>query len=391
MKSCPCIKLGTLAALVICFAFFGSAVGAGPNTTGTEPNSPAKAVPGKNVPVTAAPVTAVAVTVDGVNITDSDIDAEVAKQLRRMRIPPQLPPQFIEQYKKQLRKSALDNLIIRVLLDEQVKAKVTVTDEEVIDYLKKMGATRKPPLTLEDIKKRIEAAGQSFDQMKRDIHRGLGYQKLMETQWAGKVNITEADARKFYDENPKQFKTPEMVRASHILIQPDKSDPNVDPNQAKAKARAKAEALLKQIKNGADFATLAKANSNGPSAARGGDLGLKPRGTWVKPFEDAEFSLKVGQVSDIVETQFGYHIIKVTDHKDPNTISFEQAKENIINKLTKEKRDEIARSYIKSLKEKAKITYPPGREPKATQPSIIMKPVDKPKATVKPKSTEKPK
>ena len=112
----------------------------------------------------------------------------------------------------------------------------------------------------------------------------------------------------------------EWVRASHILIKPADADTNVDDqpnakNEAKAAALVKAEDLLEQIKNGADFEALAKEHSSCASAAKRGDLGFFPRGRMVASFEKAAFDLKVGQVSGIVETNFGYHIIKVTDRK----------------------------------------------------------------------------
>jgi peptidyl-prolyl cis-trans isomerase C len=192
---------------------FGSTADSGPNTVPAEPNSPAEAVLKTNI----------AVTVNGVDITESDVDAEVTQRLGRMRIPPKVPPQFIEQYKKQIRQPALEDLISRVLVDERIRTEVVVTEEEVIAYLERAGAAQKPPLSLDDIKERIRAAGQDFDEVKRDIRRRLGSQKLMEAQWAGRINLTEDDARKHYDENPRLFETPEQVRASHILIKPDTS------------------------------------------------------------------------------------------------------------------------------------------------------------------------
>ena len=141
--------------------------------------------------------------------------------------------------------------------------------------------------------------------------------------------------------------------------------------------------MLEQIKAGADFAELAKANSDGPSAPQGGELGLKPRGSWVKPFEDAAFALEVGQVSDVVQTRFGYHIIKVTDHQDPNTISFEEAKDDVIEWLTRNKQNSLTKKYIESLKATADIVYPPGKEPKAepvppSSPRMIRPPAPTP-------------
>jgi peptidyl-prolyl cis-trans isomerase C len=208
--------------------------------------------------------------------------------------------------------------------------------------------------------------GESFDEIKKEVREGLARNKFMQTYWAGKINVTEEDAQKYYQENPNEFETPEQVRVSHILIKPKYVDPNVDPNadpnEAKAAAKAKAENLLKQIKDGADFAELAKANSDCPSAPNGGDLGFVPKGETTPAFEKAAFELQVGQVSDVVETEYGYHIIKVTDHKDASKTSFEDAKDDIIKQLIQKKQSELADEYIESLKAKANIVYPPGEE-----------------------------
>jgi peptidyl-prolyl cis-trans isomerase C len=95
--------------------------------------------------------------------------------------------------------------------------------------------------------------------------------------------------------------------------------------------------------------------------------------------EKVAFKLKVGQVSDVVETQYGYDIIKVTDRKDASTIPFEQARDEIIQRLTEQKQAELAEQYIESLKSKAKIVYPPGKEPKAMQPPAVAPPMGRSK------------
>jgi peptidyl-prolyl cis-trans isomerase C len=342
----------------------------GPNTVSTEPNKPVDTAP---IPLGGDLIgvgDSVAVTVNGIDIKESQIEALLEPQLQKMTA--QLPPTFIEQYKKQLRQQVLEKIIIEQLLDEKVKAaKITVTEEDVMDKIKEMASQQQPPLSIEDLKALIEASGKNFDDVKLRIRKGLAYQKLMETQWAGKINVTEDDVKKYYSENKSKFETPEQVRASHILITPDTKDPNIDPNQAKAAAKAKAEDLLKQIKDGADFAELARANSNCPSSKQGGDLDFFGKGQMVPAFEGAAFALKPGQVSDIVETQYGYHIIKLTDHKDPNVIPFEQAKEDIVKILTLTKQAEFAEEYVASLKANAKIIYPPGKEPQAPAPPAI--------------------
>lgn len=304
----------------------------------------------------------VAVTVNGVDITEGQIEAQMKPLLERMSgQAAQLPPSFVEQYKKQLRQQTLERMIVERLLDEKVKdANIVVTEEEALEQLKEMASQQ--GLSLEDLKALIGARGQSFDETKQRLRRGMGYQKLIEAQLADKVKVTKDDAQKYYSENKSEFEIPEQVRASHILITPDTADPNTDPNQAKAKARAKAESLLKQIRDGADFAELARVNSSCSSAAKGGDLNYFSRGQMVPAFEKAAFELKVGQLSDIVETQFGYHIIKVTDHRDPNTMTFEQAKDDIIKALTQQKQAEFVKQYVESLKMQAKIVYPAGKD-----------------------------
>jgi peptidyl-prolyl cis-trans isomerase C len=316
-------------------------------------------------------VDSVAVTVNGVKINESQIEAQVKPQLER--ISAQLPPQFVEQYKERLRQQAIERMIVEQLLDEKVKeAKIAVADEQVNDKLTEIASQQQPPLSMEDFKALVEAYGQSFDEVKQRIRKGLGYQKIIETQFGDRINVTAEDANQYYKENQKLFESSEQVRASHILIKTDTADPNADPTEVKAKAKEKAQDLLKQIREGADFATLAKANSGCPSSAKGGDLGYgersdpnsDKRGTWVAPFEKAAFKLKVGQVSDVVETQFGYHIIKLTDHKEAKVTTFEEAKDNILKVLTQNKQAELAKEYIESLKAEANIIYPPGKEPK---------------------------
>lgn len=309
-----------------------------------------------------APVDAVVATVNGTDIVQSSVDEMVEAQFRKMADrTSQLPPAFAEQLKKQLGQQTLDRLILERLLDEQAKkAGIEITDEQVTEKLTEMAAQQGPPLSLEQLRARIEGSGQTFDRLRQEIRKGLSYEKLFEAQWSGKIDITDDDIQKYYSENPGEFETAEQVRASHILIKPET---NADPNGAKAAARAKAQDLLKQIKDGADFGALAKAHSDCPSSAEGGDLGFRGRGEWTQPFEKAAFELKPGQVSDIVETEFGYHIVKVTDRKDAGIVPLEQAKEEIIEKLQARKKAEIAEAYVRSLKDNADIVYPSDREP----------------------------
>jgi parvulin-like peptidyl-prolyl isomerase len=162
------------------------------------------------------------------------------------------------------------------------------------------------------------------------------------------VRVTEEEMRAYYRENEKTYSYPAQVKARHILI---KAASNA-PEGEKKKAREKAEGLLKRIKEGEDFAKLAEEFSeDAASQKKGGDLGLVSRGRMVKPFEETAFSMKPGQVSEIVETQFGFHIIKVEDVKEARIRPFDEVKEMVKSqlqlKLNKEKQEEFLKSLYK--------------------------------------------
>ncbi len=170
-------------------------------------------------------------------------------------------------------------------------------------------------------------------------------QELLKQEIA-RVTITEEDLKTYYFANEKSFKFPEMVKVRHILIRVDKSA----SDEEKKKAREKAEDVLKKINAGADFAKLAADFSDDPgSKGKGGELGFFGRGKMVKPFEDAAFSLKPGEVSGVVETTFGFHIIKVEEKKEAGVESFEAAKEKVRQKLL----DEVTRERTKDVLENA--------------------------------------
>ncbi len=345
--------------------------------TATEKSTPAPA-PVPSAPAAPPKEDKVVATVNGTNIMESQIQSRIDGEYKPMLAKDAAQsPELAAQKEKMLRQALTNSLIVECLLNEEArKAKIEVTDAELTAELTKGLAAMNPPMTLEQYQKIVEAQGGNFEAAKRGDMRKLLYSRLFEAKFGGTIAVTEADAKKYYDENIQEFQVPEQVRASHILIRP--ADPNTDPNQAKAQAKAKAEEVLKKVKDGGDFAALAKENSDCPSKALGGDLGLFPRDRMVKPFADAAFAMKVGEISNLVETQFGYHIIKVTEHQDPNQITFDKAKANIINQLTRQKKTEVARKYVDSLRQSAKITFPSSPAAPAPPPAspIVVAPAD---------------
>jgi len=324
-----------------------------------EPAEPARA---PNDPV---------VTVNGQTITEAQVSNMVNVQIQRMGGQmASLPAALIDRYKQQMRQRVVEGLVAETLLDQRiVAANIVVTEEQVVNAIETEGAKRTPPITIDKFKEMVEAQGGNFQDVLSQYKKRMARQQYLEAQWAGKIDVNDAEVQAYYDEHPKEFETPEQVQASHILIKPDASDPN-NADAAKAAAKAEAEKLLAQVKDGADFAELATAHSDCPSARQGGDLGLFGHNQMVPPFEAAAFALEPGQVSDVVETQFGYHIIKVTDKKAAQTTPFEEAKEGITETLANEKKMTFSEALLNTMKDEATIVYAAGAEPAPPAPMM---------------------
>lgn len=284
--------------------------------------------------------------VNGVPITKTSFDREMGRIEQQAAMSGQkLDPAKMAEMKKRV----LNGLIDRELLyQESQKLGVRISDSAVNE---RMAALKKRFPNEADFNKALEQMNLSEADLKTQFTEDMAVKEFIDQKLSPKVKVTDADIKTFYDDNPKYFKMPERVRASHILI---KVDPKATPAE-KAKARAKLEKIQARIKKGEDFATLAKEYSDCPSSARGGDLDYFPRGKMVGPFEDAAFSLKKGQVSDIVETQFGYHLIKVTDKKPAGVVPLAEVKEKIKKYLTQEKTNELLTQYSAQLQKTAKI------------------------------------
>ncbi|MFH1616234.1 MAG: peptidylprolyl isomerase [Planctomycetota bacterium] len=316
-----------------------------------------------NVPV-AHPDT-VAATVNGAPIMESELDAEIAAKLGEAETTP--PPEILSQAKKEI----LDTLILMKLLDERTKKlNLEVSDKEIDLEISKILAEQ--GLSKEDFTALLAAYGKSFEDMRKEIHRRLGYEKLSEVEFAGKINITASDAENYYKQNITEFERPERIRVSHILIGISSTDPNSDPNQAKDAAKSKAVTILEQLKKGADFAALARENSICPSRENSGDLQqFLTRDSMIPAaFRDAAFALQqTGQLSDIVETEFGYHIIKLNERQPGGASSFDEVREQIMENLKTEEQRKLSLELIDRLRVEATITYADKYKPAVSLPA----------------------
>jgi peptidyl-prolyl cis-trans isomerase C len=300
-----------------------------------QPAAPPKPVPQQLPPVVAR--------VNGEDVKKEDFERMIHTIESRAGQP--IPPDR----RDEILRNALDQLVVYTLLSQEAKARGIKVEQSEIDA--KMNELRQQFPDQGAYDKALKDRGMTSDSLRHDAVVDLSVNKLMDAEVATLPGPSDKEAREFYDKNPDKFKQEESVRASHILI---RVDPNADA-ATKAKAKAEIDSVLKQARAGADFAKLAQQHSQDGSAAQGGDLNYFSKGQMVPQFEQVAFSLKPGQISDVVTTQFGYHIIKVTDKKPARTVPFEEAAAQIKQYLEQDRKRQHADAFIEGLKKKSKI------------------------------------
>lgn len=285
-------------------------------------------------------------TVNGIVITETDL----VREIEGIRQQAAKRGQFLDESRmSKIRNDILERLIDQELLYQESKKKGIEIDEEPIN--KEWNKIAGQFSSETEVNKALISKNLSEAVIRRQIERGLAINQLINEQIFNKIKVSPEEIRDYYDNNPKAFREPEEVRASHILI---KLEPNADQTQRDA-ALKKIKELQNRLKNGEDFASLAKEFSEGPSKTSGGDLGNFKRGQMVKPFEDAAFALKPGEISDVVETKFGYHLIKVVEKKSGTLIDYEKVKVKLGNYLRQSKTQEELKIYLTKLEKEANI------------------------------------
>ena len=250
----------------------------------------------------------------------------------------------------QVLRGVLDQLVAYHLLAQESRTRKIAVPEA--DVNARLAEIRKSFPTEEAFKQGIAAQGLTLDQLKMQTKTGLEVAKVIETEVNTKVAVQDPEVRTFYDSNLERFKQGDSVHAAHILIGLPQ---NPSPEQ-KAAARTQAAAVLKTVKAGGDFATLARSSSSDTgSAQNGGDLGFFPKGQMTPAFEEAAFKLKPGTTSGLVETPFGFHIIKVIERRAPRTAPFEEVAGQIKDFLTQGQREQKLEQFVEQVKSKGKI------------------------------------
>lgn len=249
----------------------------------------------------------------------------------------------------ELYRGVLDDLVAYRLLKQEVASRQMTASDAEVDA--RIGAFKQQMGSEANFRAALQAQQLTEAKLREDARTDILVNKLLEQEVTQKILVKPSDIATFYEKNPDRFQQAESVRAAHILVLvPQEAD-----EKTRAAAKTRAEAALKAAKAGQDFAQLARRYSNDASAQRGGDLGFIPKGQMVPAFEAAAFALEPGQVSDLVETQFGYHVIKALEKRPARIVPFVEAAVQIEQFLEQQQRQEKSKALVEQLKSKGKV------------------------------------
>jgi peptidyl-prolyl cis-trans isomerase C len=313
-----------------------------PGQPGQPPAPPAPPVDTAKMPAVVARVNGVEIKKDELLRQGEEMRMRMMQATRGQQVPP-LDSGFYHQI--------LDGMVAQTLILQDAKKQgLTVSDQEVatqVDTIKKQfpdAAT---------FQKALASQGMTEKALQDNMREQALIQKYVTTKVLSTVTVDDAAARQFYDQNMDKMKRPERAHLRHILI---RVAPNATADD-KAKAKAKIDDLLKRAQGGEDFAKLASENSEDPgSKVQGGDLSWVVPGQMVPPFDKAGFALtKPNEISPVVETQFGYHIIQLLERQPASAVPFEEAKGRITQMLKQQQAGQKIQAQVEVLKKQGKV------------------------------------
>jgi parvulin-like peptidyl-prolyl isomerase len=304
-------------------------------------------------PAQAAPANDVVVKVLGESITENQVLNTILQVVGQLAQTKQLNAEKIQQKNTLYYREALDTLIGTILLKNEAREKNIVADKAKIeDTFKAMKAQVGGE---EKFQEALKMQGMTEAGLREQIETNLLCQQVIEVITRGLPPPTDADVRKFYDENPNYFQTGERVHAAHIFLKVDRNATEGQKAEIRKKLESiRAEILAKKI----TFAEAAAKNSEDKAnASKGGDLGDVKRGDMVPPVENAIFGTPAGTLSQVVETEFGLHLIQVIEPRPPGLIPLEAVSAQIRPFLEGRARQEATRKHLEALKAGAKVEY----------------------------------
>lgn len=286
-----------------------------------------------------------------ISVYDSDLTRGEAMRQVKMRLggepPPDMHPQRVADIRNQVLSRVVDDFVKReLLLREADRLDIQVEDSVVETALQELRSASPDASSLQGIL-RDGPAGQ--DSLRNEVVTGLRIEALLKQVLPETKTPDEATIEAFIEEHREKLTLPERAKASHILIATS-DDMN---DEERAQRRALAESIREQLLDGADFAELATEVSSCPSASRGGDLGTFPRGRMVAPFDEAAFTQPEEEIGEVVETSFGYHIIRVESREEAGVAGHDYVKDI----LQQRARRLAMADYLRGLQNQADIRH----------------------------------
>jgi len=284
----------------------------------------------------------VVATVGDVKITEKDIERYMMIILPQRYYHRNLSDEKL----KSLRETALNTLIERELLYYEARKKGIKVSEEKIDEI--MNQMVKRYRSKENLKKLVAQTGLTLTQFRNELKKRLMIQELIKKYV--QVNLTDKDLKKYYEENKYKFKEPKALKLRYIFIK-------IDPSHPKSRqiARERAEKAYEEIKAGKDFGDVAARYSDDLSRIKGGDVGYVHKGRFSKEIESQIYRLKIGEVSPILETEMGFHIIKVEGERPERLVPFKEIKNKLKRELTERMQKENLQKLLEDAKKDLKV------------------------------------
>jgi peptidyl-prolyl cis-trans isomerase C len=287
---------------------------------------------------------AVVAVVEGTKIYDRDLLMTIREMRRQFG-----EKEADKEGPEALRRKALDQFVAVELLYQEGKALNLPEVDKQVEAM--WAAAEKQAGSKEKFEEQLTKEGLTMDQARDNIKKNIYVRAVINQKIQPLVKVSDAEMEAAYQANSERYRHGELIGARHILIQV----PKEATEEQKKQAKEKIEFLLKEAQAGKDFSELAKTNSDCPSKTRGGDLGYFGKGRMVPAFETAALALKEGEISPVVETQFGYHIIQVYGKKPPGVTPLEEVRKQVEAQVKNDKFQKTVNEYVLNLRQKAKI------------------------------------
>lgn len=335
-----------------------------PDEAPPEPAAPAKkpaAPPAKKTPVSASAsegkvIEEIVARVNNEVITRSELDRSKAgaEDDAKAECQNRCTPEQMKAIVEDTQKNALRNLIDQSLLVQRGKDMSINVEPEVIKQLDQIRIENKLD-SMESLEKAVESQGLNWEDFKNNIRNGILTKKVINNEVGSHISIGKDEVKKYYEEHKKDYIRPEQVVLRSIEVNTAGKDA-----AEVAELKKKADTALKRVKDGEDFAEIAKRYSDGATAKQGGYLGQYKRGELSPQLEDVVFKMKKNELTDVMETKQGFLIMQVLEHYDEGQQSLDKVENEIMDKLYGERMEPALREYLKTLREESYVVIKPG-------------------------------